>query len=323
MRYLKLDKSYDLFLSMTWNNDNNHGISGHLYEILEYYLILSKHIKVGILICEDMDWNTIEKAIKSKYNIKSSIINEIKSNTVFHYRPKFISGKNILFVDGGFTRTSLRDGIVISFNNIFSFRCSNKDFHYNLPYKNITLLQDQRVYNDKDNEIAIDYKKKIKFNIYNDIKKVKTETALLYVTTNCRKLCSNYLLDVVMQYKFKNYIILTNQPELYREQFKNIKNVTFPAMPLDNIFEKFDTYIYTPTYSVTKQELGCFDCSPRFIAECKYYNKDIIYHNIDKNYLNVDTGLKYRKLDIENNFNSIILKDNDKIVDIIRNEISK
>jgi len=31
MRFLKLDKSYDLFLSMTWNNDNNHGISGHLY----------------------------------------------------------------------------------------------------------------------------------------------------------------------------------------------------------------------------------------------------------------------------------------------------
>ena len=323
MKYLKLNRNYDLFLSMTWNNDNNHGISGHLYEILEYYLVLSQNMKIGILICEDLDWKTIKKAIKSKYNINNNEINKIKSNITFANRPKGVIGKNILFVDGGFTRTSLRDGIILSFNNIFSFRCSNKDFHYNLPYKNVTLLQDQRVYNDEDNKIAINYKKKIKFDIYNKIKKVKTDTALLYVTTNCRKLCSNYLLDVVMQYKFKKYIILTNQPELYQEQFKNIKNVTFPAMPLDNIFEKFDTYIYTPTYSVTKQELGCFDCSPRFIAECNYYEKDIIYHNIDKKYLEIDTGLKYRKFDIENNFNSIILKDNDNIIDIIRNEISK
>ena len=323
MKFLKLDRSYDLFLSMTWNNDNNHGVSGHLYEILEYFILLYKQFKIGILICEDMSWDTIEKAIKTKYNIDQKLIKKIKENTFFYNRPKYVTGKNILFVDGGFTRTSLRDGIALSFDNLFSFRCSNKDFHYNLPYKNVTLLQDQRVYNDKDSKIAINYKKKIKFDIYNKIKKVKTDTALLYVTTNCRKLCSNYLLDIVMEYKFKNYIILTNQPELYQEQFKNIKNVTFPAMPLDNIFEKFDTYIYTPTYSVTKKELGCFDCSPRFIAECKYYNKDVIYHNIDKKYLEIDTGLKYRKFDIENNFNSIILKDNDNIIDIIRNEISK
>jgi hypothetical protein len=321
MRFLKLDKSYDLFLTMTWNNDNNHGISGHLYEIIEYYILLKDHFKVGILICEDMTWDTIEKAIKSKYNIDTQLINDIKNNTIFKNRPKFVSGKNILFVDGGFTRTSLRDGIVLSFDNIFSFRCSNKDFHYNLPYKNITLLQDKRVYNDEDNKIAIDYKKKIKFDIYNSIKKDKTETALLYITTNCRKLCDDYLLDVIMNYKFEKYIILTNQPDLYKDKLKDFQNISFPEMPLENIFEKFDTYIYTPTYSVTKKELGCFDCSPRFIAECKFYSKEVIYHDIDEQYLDIDTGLKYRKYDIENNFESIILKNNDKIVDIIRNEI--
>jgi len=323
MRFLKLDKSYDLFLTMTWNNDNNHGVSGHLYEIIEYYILLKDHFKVGILICEDMSWDTIEKAIRTKYNIDLQVINDIKGNTIFKNRPKFISGKNILFVDGGFTRTSLRDGIILSFDNIFSFRCSNKDFHYNLPYKNVTLLQDNRVYNDDDNKIAINYKKKIKFDNYKEIEKVKTETALLYVTTNCRKLCNDYLIDIVLQYKFKNYIILTNKPELYKEQFKDFNNVSFPEMPLRDIFETFDTYIYTPTYSVTKKELGCFDCSPRFIAECKFYNKEVIYHDIGDQYLTIDTGLKYRKYDIENDFKSINLKDNDEIIDIIRNEISK
>ena len=63
MKYLKLDKSYDLFISMTWSGDTNHGVSGHLYEIIEYYLILNKKFKVGILICEDMTWELIEKAL--------------------------------------------------------------------------------------------------------------------------------------------------------------------------------------------------------------------------------------------------------------------
>ena len=155
------------------------------------------------------------------------------------------------------------------------------------------------------------------------MKKNNTKTALLYITTNCRKLCDDYLLDVIMNYKFEKYIILTNQPDIYKDKLKDLKNVSFPEMPLENIFEKFDTYIYTPTYSVTKRGLGCFDCSPRFIAECKYYDKEVIYDNIDEEYLKIDTGLKYRKLDIENNFESIILKENDDVIDIIRNEISK
>ena len=122
MKYLKLNRNYDLFLSMTWNNDNNHGISGHLYEILEYYLVLSQNMKIGILICEDLDWKTIKKAIKSKYNINNNEINKIKLNITFANRPKGVIGKNILFVDGGFTRTSLRDGIILFQKQFFRYQ---------------------------------------------------------------------------------------------------------------------------------------------------------------------------------------------------------
>ena len=323
MKKLLLDNTYDLYLSMTWTQDTNqgHGISGHVYEIIEYYLLLRKKIKVGVLICEDLTWEILKKAISTKYSINNKILNELKNNIIFEYQPKMVKGKNILFVDGSFTRTMLPHGIVLIFKNIFSFRCSNKDFHHNLPYKNITLLQDQRVYNDKDSEIAINYKKKIKFNDYKKIVNKKTDTAMVYLTSNCRKICSDQLLDIVMEYKFKNYIVLTNKKDEYIKKFKNIKNVLFPEMPVKNIFEKFDTFIYTPTYSVTSPIHGCFDCSPRFIAECKFYNKNVIYHNIDEKYLKIDTGLKYRKLDIENNFESIKLKDNDEIIQIINERI--
>jgi hypothetical protein len=314
VKYLKLDKSYDLFISMTWSGDTNHGVSGHLYEIIEYYLLLKSHFKIGILICEDLPWNVIEKCINSKYNLSQDEVKNIKANIIFANRPKYVVGKNILFVDGGFTRTMLRYGVTLLFENIFSFRCSNMDYHYNLPYKNITLLQDDRVYNDEDNKISINYKKKIKFDIFKDIKKPSVDAALLYITSNCRKICDDYLIDLIMQFKFDRYVVLSNDNEKYKEKFKLFKNIDFLTMPVDNIFEKFNTYIYTPTKDR-------FDCSPRFIAECNFYNKDVIYHNIDNDYLKIDTGLKYRKYDIQNDFKSILLQHNDDIIKIIKNNI--
>lgn len=314
MKYLKLDKSYDLFISMTWSGDTNHGVSGHLYEIIEYYLLLKNHFKVGILICEDLPWDVIERGISTKYNLSHNDIQTIKASITFANRPKYVVGKNILFVDGGFTRTMLRYGVSLLFKNIFSFRCSNLDFHYNLPYKNVTLLQDNRVYNDEDNKISINYKKKIKFDIFKNIKKPSTDAALLYVTSNCRKICDDYLIDLILQYKFDSYVILSDNNKKYKEKFKPFKNIYFPTMPVENIFEKFSTYIYTPTKDK-------FDCSPRFIAECNFYNKNVIYHNIDKDYLKIDTGLKYRKYDIQKDFKSISLLQNDDIIEIIKNII--
>jgi len=314
VRYLKLDKKYDLFITMTWSGDTNHGISGHLYEVIEYYQLLKNYFKVGILICEDLPWDVIERGISTKYDLSHDDIQNIKASITFANRPKYVVGKNILFVDGGFTRTMLRYGVTLSFDNIFSFRCSNKDFHYNLPYKNITLLQDNRVYNDEDNKKSIDYKKKIKFNIFKNIKKPSIDAALLYVTSNCRKLCDDYLIDLILQYKFDSYVILSDNNKKYKEKFKPFKNIYFPTMPVENIFEKFSTYIYTPTRDK-------FDCSPRFIAECNFYNKNVIYHNIDKDYLKIDTGLKYRKYDIQKDFKSISLQQNDDIIEIIKNII--
>ena len=79
--------------------------------------------------------------------------------------------------------------------------------------------------------------------------------------------------------------------------------------PVDNLFDKFSTYIYTP---VPRK----WDCSPRFIAECKYYGKEVIYHNID--YWDVDLGLYWRKHDIDNEFDSLFLRDADEIIPILQ-----
>ena len=60
---LLLDKSYDLYLSMTWPPNTDHGVSGHIYEIIDYYLLLKDHLKVGIAICENMTWKQFRAII--------------------------------------------------------------------------------------------------------------------------------------------------------------------------------------------------------------------------------------------------------------------
>jgi hypothetical protein len=85
--------------------------------------------------------------------------------------------------------------------------------------------------------------------------------------------------------------------------------ITFVTPPVDYIFEQFTKYVYTP---VPRK----WDCSPRFIAECKWYGKEVVYHNID--YWDVDHGLRIRKWDLDNDFESLNLTPNDDIIKILK-----
>lgn len=67
-------------------------------------------------------------------------------------------------------------------------------------------------------------------------------------------------------------------------------------LPLDNIFNEFDTYIYTPT---SKN----WDCSSRLIPECKFFNKEVILTKTSKLLLNENLALKIR---IEDYYPSIL-----------------
>lgn len=314
MKALNLSRDVDLYISMTWNFEGqNHGMCGHIFEIVDYYLLLSETHDVRILLCEDIDWVTMETAIRNKYNLTSDEINQLKSHTIFFNRPDKLTGKNILFVDGGLRRSLYHRDIALEFDNILSFKCSIFDTFHDVGYDNMTVLQDNRVYDDDDIKIATNYKKKIYFDRYNDQNIHPTGTALVYVTKNCRKISDVELMRLTVKYKqFDKFMVLTSTPEEYKERLGFSKKFIFPNMPVDHIFEKFDTYIYTPTRSDLT-----FDCSPRFIAECKYYNRDVIYHNIDGEYLTKDTGLKWRRYDIDNDFQSIFLTSDDDIVDIV------
>jgi len=296
-KIVQLDPSYQLWLTQSWST-NNHGICGHTFEILDYYYILKDHFKVGILFGEDITWATIERAIRSRYTFTDTEIQDIRSNTRFEDRPRLLKGTNILFVDGGVVNTS---GVAMYFDNILYFACGNREIK-DSDQANVYVLQDNRVYEPVKRN-GIDYKKRILFDKLKPIGTSKDQV-LLYATKNCRNIDSY---DEFTQYG-DNVLAIVNQENRPDDQ----EGFTFILPPVDDIFEQFTTYVYTP---VNRK----WDCSPRFIAECRYYGKTVVYHNI--NYWDVDHGLRIRKWDIDNDFESLYLTPQDPIINIVKDII--
>lgn len=301
-KILQLDKDYDLWLSYSWSN-NNHGVCGHTFEVIEYYTILKNQFKVGIFLAEDIDWVTLEDSIRSKYDFNEAEIADFKANTVFSKRPSLVSGKNIIFTDGGVRSTN---DCVLLFDNIVHLACGDLEIKNNSE-DNVWILQDDRVYNPVLKN-GVDYKKKILFDRFKTIGHSDTR-ALLYGTKNCRDIKqSDY--EEISRIVHSGIIAITNEEN---KPDYEVAGIEFVVPPLDNIFEKFDTYIYTP---VDRK----WDCSPRFIAECRYFEKEVIYYKID--YWDEDKGLYWRQWDIENDFESIALTDEDDIIPFLKRIIS-
>lgn len=314
-RFVSIDDEYEICLSMTWYPGGSHLISGHVYEIVDYYVILSKCYNVCILFGDTFtDWKSFRKVIVSKYSLPAKTLKSIELNTLYAPYPKYIKGRNILFVDGGLCRLQ-KQGTALIFDNILTFKCAYTETISDLSY-NVTILQDNRVYKDlnpDDTKISHNYIKKINFDIIKEHAYVKNRTGLLYLTKNCRSVSNKQIDDVISQTDLDHYIIVTDDPAKYK-----LKDcITIIRPPVNNLFDIFSEYIYMPL----KQQ---FDGSPRLPAECKYYGKSVTYHDdIDELYLQKDTGLRWRKHDIEHNFDSLRLTESDDIFNILSTTINE
>jgi len=269
-----INDNSDILLTFSWGNFT-HGVSGHLFECIEYYYILKNHFNVKILIPENI--KNYKEIIESKYDFEKDEIRDILSNTIFSVKPTLVKTNNIFFVDGSWKNIKRSN---ILYKKILCFACG--DFSI-LEQDEATVLLDYRVYN-KVPPKSFNYKKKL---LLKKLKKpVKSENrVLIYATENCRD--TDY-------------------------DTENSLKVKKEDLPILNIFEKFNKYVYTP---VSRK----FDCSPRFLVECKYFNKEIEFYNID--YWKEDRGLYYRWKDIEEDFDSLILEEEDEIIDILKSII--
>lgn len=285
---LKIPPKYNLCISQSWSF-GGHGISGHIYETIDYYLILKDHFDVCILLPDGITLDQITDVIKYKYDLSDEIFNELISNIIFDVDPKILICKNILIVDGYYGIFNF----VIKADNIFMFACPVDNAFSRVP--NHYILQDYRIYPSGKN--TINYIKKINFDVIKKPKK-SDDKILLYGTKNCRLIPNKIYEEISKNDKEIVCIVDSN--------YADTDDITYLKPPVDNLFELFSTYMYTPV-SVE------FDCSPRFIAECKYFKKDVLYYDVTYD----DEGLFWRNYDIRNQFKSLYLTKNDIIIDII------
>lgn len=179
------------------------------------------------------------------------------------------------------------------FDRIYYMACGNREVKDNIK-DNVYILQDDRVY-EPAKKNGIHYTKKILLD------KLKRPTksdnrVLVYGTKNCRNVDDYKPLE-----KYGELLIITNEEN-------RPSGYVSVAPPVDNLFEMFSTYLYTPVQRK-------WDCSPRFLAECVYFNKKVLFHEID--YWDVDHGLRVRWDDIQNNFGSLHLTDDDPLIGIL------
>jgi len=179
-------------------------------------------------------------------------------------------------------------------------------------------MQDFKLYPERFENLnitVVDYVKKILWQKYHQPSQVKTGTALFYLTSNCRALPPEDIKLVMDKYRHDKYLIVTNNTALYKSL--QSETVEIAKVPVQNIFDKFDTYIYTkiivpPMWGMNRIE----DCSPRFIVECAAFGKNVIY---DLDY--VDRGVECRRAAIENDIMALQLTSEDYFIDYVKQQI--
>jgi hypothetical protein len=283
-----------------------HGVSGHIYEMIDYYYICKQAgINCGILLSDGTDRNTFRKAIEDKYTFTKEEVDDFLDNTTECHRPKLVMTNNMCIVDGS---AQVLDCIIYA-DNMLLLRCSEWDLSYFSGHKTIKrthVLQDFKLYPERYTDLeltVVDYTKKLLLKKCARPAPVKTNTALLYLTTNCRAIPVEDVRKIISKQICDNYLVVTNYTTKYAELAAD--NVFIEQAPVTNIFERFDTYVYTPTDQQS-------DCSPRFIVECNAFGKTVVYE-ID--YL--CAGLERRKEDIANRVN-LELTEDDYFVEYVK-----
>lgn len=302
---VEIDPSYDVVLTFSPITE----ITGHIFECFDYYLFLRNYYRVGILFLGSIPEEKLKKAFNDKYifdydDIRKDIV--VVEHEDLKAKKMFTFGKDtvVLLCDGNIQQLQLY-GIHLICKTLLGFLCAEKEESYvrsGSHYRNIVYLKDYRIYQKNEFFRSVDYVKKLPFKYYKRFNRDYDNTGMMYVTYACRKITP----QVIQEYHEMSGCSKTMLVVPYKlPEYEGIFDVEQVEAPVENLFGKFDTYIYTPVQRK-------FDCSPRLVTECFLHGKKVL---INLNY--VDLGLQTRYNDCTRDLESVNLREGDAILEII------
>ncbi|HEF9977721.1 TPA: hypothetical protein SB263_001856 [Campylobacter coli] len=242
--------------SFHFNNTKMHGLSGHLFEVLDYYWYFkNKGVNVKCLIPEIVTKETFNDFIKGHYSVDFDL------NDMYFLDTKIlaIKARNILVTDGGYWFLNQYKSKLLG--KVFSFACGPSFLESGDKPEYVTFLADHKIYPG----LGINYTKKV----LPYLNHIPGDKPFAHVTKNCRALSESQIKDLIRDY-----------PDIVMySDYLNIQNST--NKPIKNF--NFSKYVYTPI-------MRHFDCSPRLIIECRILGIDFDLWDI--NYK--DPGLERR-----------------------------
>ena len=277
LNYLKVDCDILLYHSY-WGSKKGRGLNGHVFEILDYYNLLKNHFKVKCYFPEYHE--SLIRQATERYIV------DFNFNDFIFEHHKLVAANCSLNTDGNYV--FFHENQILGKKLAFSCGSPKLDPEHLRP-KNVIYLEDHRIYEPREN--SINYVKKIDCSIMK-VPDIFDNRVFAHVTEACKAVQIEPLIK-----KYPNLLCYSDYlPESYHVTNKLVK------------FGMFNKFVYTP---VARH----FDCSPRLIAECDYFNIPVEYYNIDYK----DIGLETRQQDIKTK--SYLLKQDDPIIDILKSLI--
>lgn len=272
--------------------ESTHGVSGHLFEILELLkFLLDEGVDAQALIPFSFTKQELMTSL-DRYNWCPELKLKILEHVSIIENVKILKCNHVIFVDGIISYHPKAVTVVAS--KITLIRCARE---CNFERADI-VLQDSRLYNDLPN--SAHYVKKVLCQDFKPCKSPDIKTALVYATRACRELPQTTIQEI-KDLCYPRVLVLSEEPYTLPEGFVNMK------VPVQDMFSLFTDFLYTPVGGYCDP----FDCSPRLPVECFFLNKG--FRLLAPLY----RGLDVRLYDLERDPESLLLKSGDKILDFL------
>lgn len=311
-------KYYDILVYF----DADYLCTGSFYDSFEYFiLLLGQGKNVGMVVNVDEGRGTVYKAIKSKYLTPFGMFQDrlhiyhragnqkIQETGLITFCPSMASACCIYNNNVDIQIEKLVTIMELPVNHSWMKAYRDKKF----DKKNTLILYDNRIFHPIDHYKSEVYFRTLNFHIMKGCTRPSGKVGMLNMVTNHK--CYDYdeILDIVKQYDFIDNWILYTKASLW-DKYSDFNYLSHPDIwvqitPEIRYMDRFTHLLYLPS----KRR---FDPSPRLIAEAKYFDKILIYHNYETA---PNDGAYFRYQDVLNSYHLLKMDSEDPILDILRN----